>query len=226
MNFNKHLELKGSHALFSPSQSAWLRYDDDKIRDRIRNQYRTQLGTELHEYVAQQITLNHKVTNLRSVVSGIENYIYTKYRIADESKTSGFGMTLLQHVGTLPKEVFETARMYINDGIGFRMTVEQPLVYSEFIYGTADTIAFRDNLLRISDYKSGDHAASMDQVLTYAALFFLEYTIKPRDVKTELRIYQGGEINYAEPETDEIEDTMAAIINVNRISERIKAKEG
>lgn len=226
MNFAKHSELKGTHALFSPSQSSWLRHDDDKIRDRIRNQYRTALGTELHEYVAQQITLNHKITNLRSVVTGIENYIYTKYRIAEESKLSAYGMKLLSHVGTLPKEVFETARMYVNDGIQFRMTVEQPLVYSEFIYGTADTIAFRDNLLRISDYKSGDHPASMEQVMSYAALFFLEYTIKPRDVKTELRIYQGGEINYVEPETDEIEDVMAAIINVNRISEKYQAKEG
>lgn len=225
MNFNKHLELRGQHALFSPSQSSWLRYDDDKIRDRIKNQYRTALGTELHEYVAQQIILNHKVTNLRSVVSGIENYIYTKYRIADETKGSSFGTALLNNVGNLPKEVFETARMYINDGIAYRMTVEQPLVYSEFIFGTADTIAFRDNLLRISDYKSGDHPASMDQLMTYAALFFLEYTIKPRDVKTELRIYQGGDINFAEPETDEIEDVMAAIINVNRISEKYSVKE-
>lgn len=225
MNFNKHLELRGQHALFSPSQSSWLRYDDDKIRDRIKNQYRTALGTELHEYVAQQIVLNHKVTNLRSVVSGIENYIYTKYRIADETKGSSFGTVLLNNVGNLPKEVFETARMYINDGIAYRMTVEQPLVYSEFIFGTADTIAFRDNLLRISDYKSGDHPASMDQLMTYAALFFLEYTIKPRDVKTELRIYQGGDINFAEPETDEIEDVMAAIINVNRISEKYQVKE-
>lgn len=226
MNFAKHSELKGTHALFSPSQSSWLRYDDDKIRDRIRNQYRTALGTELHEYVAQQITLNHKITNLRAVVTGIENYIFTKYRISEESKLSAYGMKLLSHVGTLPKEVFETARMYVNDGIQFRMTVEQPLVYSEFIYGTADTIAFRDNLLRISDYKSGDHPASMEQVMGYAALFFLEYTIKPRDVKTELRIYQGGEINYVEPETDEIEDIMATIINVNRISEKYQAKEG
>lgn len=220
MNFNKHLELRGQHALFSPSQSSWLRYDNDKIRDRIKNQYRTALGTELHEYVAQQIVLNHKITNLRSVVSGIENYIYTKYRIADESKTSSFGLTLLNHVGNLPKEVFETARMYINDGIAYRMTVEQPLVYSDFIFGTADTIAYRDNVLRISDYKSGDHPATMDQLMTYAALFFLEYVIKPKDVKTELRLYQGAEINFIEPDPEDIQDVMSTIISVNRIAEK------
>ena len=226
MNFNKHSELKGMHALFSPSQSSWLRYDEDKIRERVKNQYRAALGTELHEFLAQQITLNHKVTNLRSVVTGIENYIYTKYRIAEEAKTASYGMTLLSHVGTLPKEVFETARLYINDGIQYRMSVEQPLVYSEFCFGTADTIAFRDNFLRISDYKSGDHPASMDQLLSYAALFCLEYVIKPKDIKTELRIYQSAEVNLAEPESEEIEETMETIISVNRVAEKYKAKEG
>ena len=32
MNFNKHYNLEGLHAPFSPSQSSWLRYDDDKAR--------------------------------------------------------------------------------------------------------------------------------------------------------------------------------------------------
>ena len=140
MNFNKHSEIRGQHALFSPSQSSWLRYDEDKIRDRIRNQYRTALGTELHEYVAQQITLGHKIKNIRSVIEGIENYIYTKYRCGDDGKTSSYGMILLNRISSLPRTVFNTAKMYVNDGIDFRMTVEQPLVYSEFCFGTADTI--------------------------------------------------------------------------------------
>lgn len=226
MNFNKHLELRGQHALFSPSQSSWLRYDEDKIRDRIRNQYRTTLGTELHEFVAQQIVLNHKITSVRSVVTGIENHIFTKYRCGEDSKTAPFGMTLINQIGNLPKEVFETARMYVNDGIAYRMTVEQPLVYSEFCFGTADTIAYRNNLLRISDYKSGAHPADIEQVLTYAALFCLEYKIKPRDIKTELRIYQSGEIVLDEPEPDDVQEIMSSIINVNRIAEKYQAKEG
>lgn len=226
MNFNRHLEIRGQHALFGASQNSWLKYDADKVRDRIRNQYRTALGTELHEFAAEQIVLNHKITNLRFIISGIENHIYTKYRIAEESKLSSYGSILLKNVGTLPKEVFETARMYINDGIQYRMTVEQPLVYSEFSFGTADTISFRDNLLRISDYKSGDHPASMQQLMVYAAYFFLEYAIKPRDVHTELRIYQSAEILLSEPDHEEIQEVMAKTIEVNRIAEKIKAKEG
>ena len=200
--------------------------DEDKIRDRIRTQYRTTLGTELHEFVAQQITLNHKITSVRSIVTGIENYIHTKYRCAEEGKTAPFGMKLLNQIGNLPKEVFETARMYVNDGIAYRMTVEQPLYYSETCFGTADTIAFRNSLLRISDYKSGAHPADMDQVLTYAALFCLEYKIKPKDIKTELRIYQSGEIVLEEPEPDDVQEIISSIVTVNRIAEKYQAKEG
>lgn len=225
MNFNGHLELRGQHALFSPSQNAWLRYDDDKIADRIRNQYRTVLGTEIHEYAASQIELSHKVSSVRGVASGVENYIYTKYKRSEDSKTAAYGMTLLRQVGYLPKEVFETAKYYINDGIGFRMIVEQPLVYSEYFFGTADTISFRDDFLRIHDYKSGDRPAHMDQIMIYAALFCLEYGIKPRNIGMELRIYQSAEIAACNPEAEDIEDIMSRIISANRIAERMKAKE-
>ena len=225
MIWQKHFELRGQHALFSPSQNSWMRYDDVKIAERVRNQYCTALGTELHEYVASQIVMNHKVTSVRNLVMGVENYIYTKYRCGEEGKTAPYGMILLKRIGNLPKEVFETAKMYINDGIENRMQVEQPLYYSEFCFGTADTISFRDNNLRIHDYKSGAHPASLDQLMVYAGLFCLEYKIKPRDIHTELRIYQSGEINGCEPDTDELKDIMDIIINTSRIAERQKAKE-
>ena len=41
----------------------------------------------------------------------------------------------------LPKSQ-KTLNMYVNDAIGFRMTPEQVLFYSENCFGTADTIAF------------------------------------------------------------------------------------
>ena len=226
MNWNKHSDLRGTHALFSPSQPSWLRYDDEQIQTRVRNQYRAALGTELHEFVATQILLRHKATNIRGLMSGMENYVFTKYKCLEpDSKLAGYGMVLMRQIGTLPKEVFETAKHYINDGIGYRMQVEQPLVYSEFIFGTADTISFRDGVLRIHDYKSGDGPVHMDQLIIYAALFCLEYMIKPRDIKVELRIYQAGEVVVHEPSSEELEDIMDHIINTNRYVEKLKAKE-
>lgn len=225
MNFNKHLELRGSHALFSPSQPSWLNYDEEQIEARVRNQYRTVLGTELHEFVASQIMLGHKVTNVRQIIQGIESYIFTKYKCQEDSKLAVYGMTLLHELKNVPKEAFDTARIYINDGIGFRMSVEQPLVYSEFIYGTADTISFRDNFLRIHDYKSGDRAAKMEQLMGYAALFCLEYVIKPRDIEMELRIYQAGEVVTCNPEVGEIEDICDKIIFTDKYATKFKSKE-
>lgn len=37
-----------------------------------------------------------------------------------------------------------TLSMYVNDAIGYRMTAEQILYYSQNCFGTADTIAFND----------------------------------------------------------------------------------
>ena len=77
----------------------------------------------------------------------------------------------------LPKQK-KTLNLYVNDAIGYKMTPEQPLYYSENCFGTADSISFRNNFLRIHDYKSGTTPASMHQLEIYAALFCLEYKIE------------------------------------------------
>lgn len=89
----------------------------------------------------------------------------------------------------------KTLNMYVNDAIGFRMIPEQPLVYSENCFGHADTIAFRRNTLRIHDLKTGTRVlATPRQLEIYAALFCLEYSFRPFDIKYDLRIYQNNEI--------------------------------
>ena len=80
---------------------------------------------------------------------------------------------------------------FINDAIGYRMTSEQLLYYSEYCFGTADAISFNNNILRIHDLKTGVTEASFDQLKIYAAIFCLEYHIHPRDIgQIDLRIYQ------------------------------------
>ena len=58
-----------------------------------------------------------------------------------------------------------------------------------------EAIAFRENLLRIHDYKSGEIEAHMEQLLIYDALFCLEYTVSPYEIDHELRIYQNDDVN-------------------------------
>lgn len=217
--FNKHFELAGKHALFSPSQSSWLRYDDEKIIDRIANQYRAPLGTEIHEFASYQIELGHKVTNIRTLIKELENHIYVKYTYSNNyNRISDYGLTLIREIHNLPPEVFETVKCYINDGIGFRMQPEQVLAYSENIFGTADTISFKNNLLRIHDLKTGSTPVHMEQLETYAALFCLEYKYKPSDIDMELRIYQANEVLIHNPTVENIVPIIDQIITVDKLS--------
>lgn len=96
----------------------------------------------------------------------------------------------------------KTLNLYVNDAIGFRMTPEQPLFYSNNCYGTADCIGFKRNFLRIHDLKTGVTPASENQLAVYAALFCMEYKFRPFDIRTELRIYQSDEVRVYEADPD------------------------
>jgi hypothetical protein len=114
---------------------------------------------------------------------------------------------------------------YVNDAIGYRMTPEQPLFYSYNAFGTADTISFREKLLRIHDLKSGATLASMHQLEVYAALFCLEYGYKPFDIEMELRIYQMTDVLVGSPEPQLITDIMDKIIVFDKKIEAIRKED-
>lgn len=122
----------------------------------------------------------------------------------------------------LPKSN-KTINLYVNDAIGFKMNTEQPLYYSDNCFGTADTIAFRKNMLRIHDFKSGEAPASIKQLMVYNALFCLEYNVKPGDIETELRLYQSDEIIICVPEVNDILTIMDKIITFDKRIDQIKA---
>jgi hypothetical protein len=111
---------------------------------------------------------------------------------------------------------------YVNDGIGYKMSCEQVLYYSNNCFGTADTISFRRNKLRIHDLKTGITASSEKQLEVYAAIFCLEYGVSPLDVEIELRIYQRDEIRIFEPVPELILDIMEKIVEFDRQIESIK----
>lgn len=124
----------------------------------------------------------------------------------------------------LPKSK-KTLNMYVNDAIGYRMEPEQILYYSENCFGTADTISFRKNFLRIHDYKSGVVPAHMEQLYIYAALFCLEYKIKPGEIDIETRLYQFDDIVIDNPGADIILPIMDKIIVFDKIINKIKEQE-
>ena len=150
---------------------------------------------------------------------------YAKYMAAQKGTAlHDFAAQCIRLGQRLPRSK-KTLNMYVNDAIGYRMTPEQVLYYSENCFGTADAISFRDGLLRIHDYKSGVIPAHMEQLMIYAALFCLEYRTKPSEIDMELRIYQSDEILCHNPSSDEILPIIDKIIDFDKIITKIKSEE-
>lgn len=192
MNFQKHLNLEGLHAPFSPSQSSWLRYDDDKAIEVYRNRKAAALGSKLHAWAKETIDLGIKQPRSK-----------------------------------------KTIYAYVNDAIGFKMSTEVVLYYSDYFFGTADAISYREidgkGFLRIHDLKTGksgkieDH---MEQLEIYAALFCLEYKIKPGLIDMELRVYKNDEVLYHNPTAEDIAPIMDQIVHLNKLLEKVNYEEG
>lgn len=181
MNFVRHSNLNGLHAPFSPSQSSWLRYDDDRAMEVFLNKKAAEMGTRLHAWAKETIDL------------GIKQ----------------------------PKSK-KTLYAYVNDAIGFKMSTEVVLFYSERFFGTADSISFRDNFLRIHDLKTGKIKAEMEQLEIYAALFCLEYKVKPESIGMELRLYQNDEVIYHNPTPEDIHAIMDKIVHLDQVIQTLE----
>lgn len=176
MKFNDHHKLEGKHAIFSASQPAWLRYDEEKLVTVFNNLKAKEQGTKLHAWAKETIDL------------GIKQ----------------------------PKSK-KTIYSYVNDAIGFGMDTEVVLYYSERFFGTADAICFRNNILRIHDLKTGKGPVHLEQLMVYAALFCLEYKIKPETIDIELRIYQNDDILIHNPSYEEIREIMDLIVRFDKL---------
>ena len=184
MNFVRHLNLEGLHAPFSPSQSAWLRYDDDKVIEIYTNKKAAEMGTRLHQWAKDTIDLGLKQPRSK-----------------------------------------KTIYAYVNDAIGYKMNTEVVLYYSDRFFGTADAICFRNNTLRIHDLKTGKHPVRMEQLEIYAALFCLEYKIKPGEIDIELRIYQSDDVIIHNPTAEDIAPIMDKIIHLDKLLHKLESKE-
>lgn len=73
MNFNQHFKLEGLHAPFSPSQSSWLRYDDDKVIDVYLNRKAAEMGTKLHQWAKDTIDLGIKQPRSKKTIYAYVN---------------------------------------------------------------------------------------------------------------------------------------------------------
>jgi len=125
----------------------------------------------------------------------------------------------------LPRST-KTLNLYVNDAIGYKMSVEIPLFFSDNCFGTVDSISYRNNFLRIHDLKTGLSPTSMKQLEIYTALFCLEYHVEPKDLKIELRIYQTDGVIVHEPEIETIYYVMDKIKQFDERINFLKEREG
>ena len=208
MSFNRHSELEGKHALLSPSKYHWLNYNEDDLMAAYRSSYAQAIGTSLHELAASLI--NERIKMNRS----------DKHLVLHHLLSAGIPRGVIDL-----DRYFTNLTAYVNDAIGFRMKPEVSLAYSEFCFGTADAICFRNNVLRVHDLKTGVKSAHMEQLLVYAALYCLEYRVKPRDIEIELRIYQNDEVVFDRPTAADIAPVMDGIVTRNKLLSRIREEE-
>lgn len=205
MKWNRHPELQGQHTFLSPSKYAFLRKTDDELVASYYNSFVSTVGTVTHEFAAECLRQRH------SLEEGDERHLafeLIRKKIPEEAFDVGF--------------IFPTLMAYVNDSIGYGMDPEIGLMYSNLCGGTADAISFRRKKLRIHDLKTGTSPAKIDQLMGYAALFFLEYGYKPESARTELRIYQSGDIFVCEPNPDELREVMETIVHADAVLQHLK----
>lgn len=167
-------------------------------------------GSKYHWINYDEDKLIQTYRNLLAKQRGIRLHAYAAESIALRQK--------------LPRSK-RTLNAYVNDSINLSMVPEQELYYSPFCYGTADAISFKKDILTIHDYKSGIIPAHIEQLEIYAALFCLEYQIKPTDIKTDLKIYQNDEILYHSPKADEIYPIMDKIVYFDKVLNKFQKEE-
>lgn len=186
-----------SHALFGGSQHAYINWDVNdipaKTDQKIKAFYAAAIGTIIHKKAELYIKKKKRVTKTKAEVI-----------ITDALLSENIPTHLIK-----PALYSENFVNYVNDGIGFDMMTEQklfPFNDSNFFYGTADAIQFypKDRLLRIHDLKTGMSPVSMDQLILYECFFLMQYEMNPSNITSELRIYQGGDIQIAKPEPHDL----------------------
>lgn len=210
MTFTTHSDKVGKHAMLSASSWRWIRDTPDEIIKRLAGQYMTVIGTSLHEIACKHIKYSVKLNK------------YDRKNVLLELLSKGTPSIILDALDF--DLMFENLMTYVNDCIGFKMTPEVVLMYSDNMWGTADAISYDERLhfLRIHDYKSGFTQVHMEQVMIYEALFCLEYQVRPDDIESELRIYQANSVLYHNPSPDEINEIMDQIVMGDRILQKLK----
>jgi hypothetical protein len=206
VNFRRHSELEGRHAILSPSSWRWLNDDEESFTKRLCSQYLSDIGTILHDVARKHIQHCIKLNK------------YDKKNIMLELVDRGIPAFVVDTINL--DAMYDNLMRYVNDCVAFKMTPEVVLCFSRNCYGTTDAIHYNEetHFLRIHDYKSGTTPAHMEQLMIYVALFCLEYKIKPGELDgIECRLYQNDDVEIENPTAEDIVPIMDHIIHLDKL---------
>ena len=205
---NTHPELVGKHALLGASKHAWTNYDDEKLRQAYINSFAAQIGTLVHDYAKKRIERRIPIEDDKGERNGLLGHLLD----------GGIPMIAIQL-----DNLFYNMMPYVNDAIGFKMTPEYCVYYSEYAFGWADAISYSRNTLRIHDLKTGSGPVSMDQLMVYAGFFYLQHKkdANLQKSRTELRIYQNQEVVVHTPTNHDISGFMDKIIHGDMVIDKL-----
>lgn len=82
MDFNRHFNLVGKHATLSPSQGSWIRYDFDKLRNRLQTLEAAKRGTDMHALASEAIRLRIRLQGKTTIAAYVNDAI--SYRMTPE----------------------------------------------------------------------------------------------------------------------------------------------
>lgn len=221
MIWKTHLDIKNTHALFSASQHSWLNYDDDQIRAKRVNANRAMIGTLLHAFCHKQIVTSDRIRSVSEAIGRFKTFVTNLYWDEKEDCLKQEGVKIMTAIKFVPKEMYLSVMMFINDAIGFHMESEKELKYSDVLYGTADAISFNNSELRVHDLKTGlKPIEDPTQLVIYCALFCLDYKVSPEQCKRIIVcVYQNGEIKSCEVSVEQLSKVIERMKHVNEVSE-------
>lgn len=207
MSWNGYSSQNEQHAFLSPSKVSWIRYSEEELYSAYIRSFSPAIGTALHE-------LAHDLIVKCVTLSKADRKMVLFHLLENDIPRVAIDMNAL----------YPNFMAYVNDSLMYGLTPEVKLQYSDVCFGHADAVGFENNLLRIFDLKTGTTPAHMEQLMIYAALFCLQNKIKPATIQTELRLYQGGNVQVVSPDWKDIYEFTQIIIKNSNYIQKISEK--
>lgn len=213
MNFDKHLELEGTHAFLSPSNYSWVNYTEEKLIQRYLNQKAVERGTRLHAFAKEAIELNQPMPRSKTTLCMYVN------------DTLGFKMTPEQPLfysfncyGTADAIDYRKNVLRIHDLKTGEIEASMKQLY---IYAALFCLNYQERVLGLRKKGTPDN-----EIARLLDVKINELHFEPERMEDIiLRIYQNNEVREEHPDPADIRELMNIIVSHDRILNRLKAEE-